>query len=123
MNRRLRSFTLVAAVLLAASVSSPGQQEAPARKAAPAGGPAAAKARNKTDLAATDLAAIRRPPLPLFRPQVPRRIQLANGMIVFLQEDHELPLISASAVIRGGSEAEPTEKTGMVSVFGSSWRT
>lgn len=123
MNRRPQSFTLAAAVLLAACVPSFGQKDAPAGKVAPASGPAATKAKNKIDLATTDLAAIKRRPLPPFRPQIPKRIQLANGMIVFLQEDHELPLISASAVIRGGSEAEPAEKTGLISVFGSSWRT
>ena len=43
------------------------------------------------------------PPLPAFQPQQPTRIQLANGMVIFLQPDHELPLISATAMIRGGS--------------------
>ena len=43
------------------------------------------------------------PALPPFKPQEPRRVQLSNGMIVFLQEDHELPLIDAVARIRGGS--------------------
>ncbi|MGA9564273.1 MAG: insulinase family protein, partial [Candidatus Korobacteraceae bacterium] len=40
------------------------------------------------------------PPLPAFQPQQPTRIQLANGMVIFLQPDHELPLISATARIR-----------------------
>ena len=38
------------------------------------------------------------PPLPAFQPQEPTRIQLANGMVIFLQPDHELPLISATAI-------------------------
>jgi len=29
-------------------------------------------------------------------------MQLANGMVIFLQEDHELPLIRGTAQIRGG---------------------
>src|SRR5215471_3650404 len=33
------------------------------------------------------------PPLHAFKPQEPRRVQLGNGMVIFLQEDHELPLI------------------------------
>ena len=37
------------------------------------------------------------PPLPAFKPQEPVRIQLPNGMVIFLQPDHELPLISATA--------------------------
>ena len=39
----------------------------------------------------SDWKQIRIPPLPAFHPQQPRRIQLPNGMVIFLQEDHELP--------------------------------
>jgi len=63
------------------------------------------------------------PPLPAFQPQQPVRIQLANGMVIFLQPDHELPLISASASIRGGAISEPAAKTGLVSLYGDVWRT
>src|SRR6185312_17431641 len=75
------------------------------------------------DLAASDIKAMKKAPLPEFRPQLPKRSELANGMIVFLQEDHELPLISAVAYIRGGSKEEPAQKIGLVSVYGGSWRT
>ena len=37
------------------------------------------------------------PKLPPFHPQEPKRIVFPNGMVVFLQEDHELPLIDATA--------------------------
>src|SRR5271169_6301707 len=63
------------------------------------------------------------PPLPAFQPQQPTRIQLANGMVIFLQPDHELPLVSVSATIRGGSVSEPAAKTGLVSLYGDVWRT
>jgi zinc protease len=63
------------------------------------------------------------PPLPAFHPPQPRRIQLANGMVIFLQEDHELPLIDVTARIRGGSSNEPAAKTGLVDLFGEVWRT
>src|SRR5215469_3646005 len=63
------------------------------------------------------------PPLPAFQPQEPTRIQLANGMVIFLQPDHELPLISATAMVRGGSISEPAGKTGLVSLYGDVWRT
>jgi len=43
------------------------------------------------------------PPLPAFKPKQPKRIQLSNGMVIFLQEDHELPLVGGTARIRGGS--------------------
>jgi zinc protease len=63
------------------------------------------------------------PALHKFQPQEPRRIQFANGLVVFLQEDHELPLIDGFARIRGGSRDEAAEKTGLVDIFGDVWRT
>jgi zinc protease len=63
------------------------------------------------------------PPLPAFHPPQPKRIQLSNGMVIFLQEDHELPLINGTARIRGGSSDEPATKTGLVDLFGEVWRT
>ncbi len=53
---------------------------------------------------------IQPPPLPAFKPQEPVRVQLPNGMVIFLQEDHELPLIEATARIRGGSISEAAEQ-------------
>ena len=63
------------------------------------------------------------PPLPAFHPKEPKRIVLPNGMVVFLQEDHELPLIDGFARIRGGSYSEPANKTGMTEIYGEVWRT
>jgi zinc protease len=63
------------------------------------------------------------PTLPAFHPPQPKRIQLSNGMVIFLQEDHELPLISGTARIRGGSSSEPAAKVGLVGIFGEVWRT
>src|SRR6476620_4842545 len=63
------------------------------------------------------------PPLPAFHPQQPKRIELPNGMVIFLQEDHELPLIDGIARIRGGSRGEPAAKLGLVSLYGEVWRT
>src|SRR5215813_125106 len=75
------------------------------------------------DAATADLRAIQKPPLPEFHPQLPKRIQFENGMVVFLQEDHELPLIDGTAYIYGGSKSEPAEKIGLVSIYGGAWRT
>src|SRR5689334_525319 len=63
------------------------------------------------------------PQLPAFKPQQPKRIELSNGMVIFLQEDHELPLIDASARIRGGSVNEPADKAGLIDIYGEVWRT
>ena len=53
----------------------------------------------------------------------PKRIELPNGMVIFLQEDHELPLIDGVARIRGGSRHEPADKAGLVDMYGEVWRT
>ncbi|HWR35334.1 MAG TPA: pitrilysin family protein [Clostridia bacterium] len=66
---------------------------------------------------------IRIPALPDWKPRQPNRIELSNGMVVFLQEDHELPLIEGSMRIRGGSRVEPAAKIGLVDTFGEVWRT
>lgn len=63
------------------------------------------------------------PKLPPFHPQEPKRIELPNGLVVFLQEDHELPTIDGIARIRGGSRSEPAAKVGLVSLYGEVWRT
>jgi zinc protease len=72
---------------------------------------------------ASDWQQIPIPPLPAFHPQEPKRFELPNGMVVFLQEDHELPLIDGSARIRGGSRSEPVNKAGMLDIYGEVWRT
>src|SRR5271169_5771990 len=72
---------------------------------------------------ATDWQQIPFPPLPAFHPQEPKRIQLPNGMVIFLQEDHELPIIDGVARIRGGSRSEPASKVGMLDIYGEVWRT
>jgi zinc protease len=63
------------------------------------------------------------PPLPAFKPQQPKRIELSNGMVIFLQEDHELPLIDGTARIRGGSRNEPADEVGLIDIFSEVWRT
>jgi zinc protease len=63
------------------------------------------------------------PPLHAFKPVQPRRIELSNGLVIFLQEDHELPFINGTILIRGGSRDVPDNKVGLVSLYGQSWRT
>jgi zinc protease len=66
---------------------------------------------------------IKTPPLHQIRTEQPKRIQLANGMVVFLAEDHELPLIRGTATVRGGSRDVPAEKAGLAEIYGEVWRT
>ena len=63
------------------------------------------------------------PPLHAFKPIEPRRIELANGLVILLAEDHELPFINGRILIRGGSRDEPAAKAGLVSLYGTTWRT
>lgn len=63
------------------------------------------------------------PKLHAFRPQQPKRIELKNGIVIFLQEDHELPFISGNVLIPGGSRDEDPSKTGLVGLYGQAWRT
>jgi zinc protease len=53
----------------------------------------------------------------------PVRFQMANGMTVLLVEDHELPTINVSAMIRAGSHWEPAGKTGLAAITGTVMRT
>ncbi len=63
------------------------------------------------------------PPLHAFHPVQPKRITLTNGLVILLEEDHELPFISGRILIRGGSRDEPAAKAGLVSLYGGTWRT
>lgn len=63
------------------------------------------------------------PKLSDFHAPEPKRVVLPNGMILFLQEDHELPLIDGVARIRGGSRLEPANKVGLTDMYGEVWRT
>jgi len=63
------------------------------------------------------------PTLPQFDIPEPSRVELSNGMLVMLLEDHELPLVRAVARIRTGSRYEPSDKVGLASLTGTVLRT
>jgi zinc protease len=63
------------------------------------------------------------PKLHEFKPQQPKRIVLKNGIVLFLQEDHELPFVSGSVNIPGGSRDEEPAKAGLIGLYGQTWRT
>ncbi len=50
------------------------------------------------------------------------RITLPNGIVLYLLEDHDLPLVEVEARLRGGSLYEPAEKAGLSTVFVRAWR-
>lgn len=61
---------------------------------------------------------------PLREIQIPdfERYQLDNGLVVYLMEDHELPLISGSATFRTGERLVTTAQTGLGNVTGDAMR-
>jgi zinc protease len=63
------------------------------------------------------------PKLPEFHPAQPKRFELPNGMVIFLQEDHELPMIDGTARIRGGERSVNASKAGLTDIYGEVWRT
>ncbi|GAN31863.1 MAG: putative peptidase [Candidatus Brocadia sinica] len=56
-------------------------------------------------------------PLNFIPPKVDR-VVLENGMILYLLEDHDLPLFNITARIRTGAIYEPQEKAGLASLTG-----
>ena len=58
-----------------------------------------------------------------FIPPEPDRVVFENGMIVYLLEDHELPLVNMTATMRTGSWLDPADKIGLASLTGSVMRT
>jgi len=61
-------------------------------------------------------------PVDFHPPEAERRV-LENGMVLYLLEDHELPLVNISAMIRTGSIYEPPDKIGLAGLTGHLMRT
>ncbi len=62
---------------------------------------------------------------PIKEPQMPefQMVTLENGMTLYLMEDHELPLVNASARLAAGGYLDSPEKTGLGSIVGTVLRT
>jgi zinc protease len=58
-----------------------------------------------------------------FVPPEPERVVLNNGLVVYLLEDHELPLITIGALLRTGSWLDPPDKVGLAALTGTVMRT
>ncbi len=61
---------------------------------------------------------------PLGEIQIPdfERYELPNGMVVYLMEQHDLPLINGTASFKAGEFIEPADKTGLASIMGEAMR-
>ncbi len=58
------------------------------------------------------------PPLPQLTIPQPTRLTLDNGLIIYLLEDHELPFVSGSVMVRTGSRFEPADQVGRAYLAG-----
>src|SRR3990172_9957938 len=65
---------------------------------------------------------LRYPPLH-FNPPQAERIVLSNGMILYILEDHELPLINIHSVLKTGAYFDPDGKEGLADLTGTVMRT
>jgi zinc protease len=110
---RLLGSVLIAAscFLLSPALSTAQARKSPTRQSTSSAGQAASWKQ------------IPIPPLHPFNPQQPRRVELSNGMVIFLQENHELPLIDGTIRIRGGGRDMLAGKAGMAGIYSRSWRT
>lgn len=95
---RVASLLILAAMVIAAPEITPAQQSKPWEK-------------------------IPIPPLREFKPQLPKRVELKNGIVIFLSEDHELPFVNGSVLIPGGARDEEAAKAGLIELYGQTWRT
>lgn len=68
-----------------------------------------------------DPRAVAFPPLAFEVPKSERAV-LENGMVVYLLEDHELPLVNVTAYVNVGSVYEPADKVGLASLTGAVMR-
>jgi zinc protease len=78
-------------------------------------GVATAAAKHYTELQFTPLSEIK---LPKYE-----RFVLQNGLVVYLMEDHELPLVNGSLLVRTGSRLESPDQVGLASLTGAVMRT
>lgn len=109
-HSRRTVFALVLAVLVSASAGQTNQQPSQTRD-------------NSSTSVPSSWKQIPIPTLHQFHPQEPKRLELPNGLVIFLQEDHELPLIDGHIRIRGGQRDEPAEKAGLEALYAEVWRT
>lgn len=63
------------------------------------------------------------PPLPEIKVPAYTRYKLDNGIIVYLMEDRELPLVGGTALFRTGARWESADKVGLADLVGEVMRT
>src|SRR5216117_864294 len=105
------------AILVTLVVAGTGILEAASPGAAEGTQAVTAAATPSPDRAATppDPRALTYPPLAMYFPK-PERILLPNGLLVYLFEDHELPLLDMTIEFKAGAIFDPPDKAGLASL-------
>ncbi len=62
------------------------------------------------------------PPLHAMPVVEPQRVTLPNGITLLVVEDHELPFVDLTLMVKTGERLAPADKAGIASVFGDVWR-
>ena len=63
------------------------------------------------------------PPLRAIQPPDAASFTLPNGMKLYLMEDHDLPQVSGTALVRTGSLLDPPQRIGLAQLAGITMRT
>jgi zinc protease len=113
-RHKLISVAQASIAVVLAACSASGQTAAPPRRAAAR--PAASPVPHISDTTIDQMTYA-----PLRPVQVPTvdTSTLPNGMKLYLLEDHELPLVTGTALIRTGNLFDPKEKIGLAGITGS----
>ena len=111
MNSMKRLLLLASSVALVAGCAT--TQGASTREGAPK---ESAVAQQKVDPRTMSF-----PPLKFEIPKS-ERVQLKNGMIVYLLQDHELPIVNLTAYLNAGSIYDPPGKVGLAALTGAALR-
>lgn len=70
-----------------------------------------------------DYQKLRYPPLADLKLPKVERFELANGLVVYLVEDHTLPKVEGYALVKTGDRFEPADKVGLAGIVGRVMRT
>jgi zinc protease len=117
-NNRLLTSLLFAAVSIAAAQDRPQ----PAPRPQPVRATPSTPAARPTVVPPASWKDLKFPPLPEIKLPKIEETTLPNGMKVYLLENHELPLVRGSALIRTGNLFDPAGKVGLASVTGETMR-
>jgi len=111
MNSMKRLLFLAWSVALVAGCAT--TQGASTREAAPKESPAAQQKADPRTMS-----------FPALKFEIPKseRVQLKNGMIVYLLQDHELPIVNLTAYLNAGSIYDPPGKVGLAALTGAALR-